>query len=250
MSLIRGIVAIEGIDASGKATQAARLADYLDAQPVSSDGELLRGHTTDAVLRLSFPAYDTPTGKLIADRLKDGWIAVVQECADREAYQKRIAHTNALVLQSLMTVNRFELADAIERASGIQGRYVVLDRYWASGVAYGAADGLDPSYLESLHTRLPKAHHVLIDIPASESFKRRPKREDRYEADRDRLHRARVAYLALFERKGVSLSKTVGNEDVYDVPETFRASASGWVVVNGLGSPDEVQQRIRGALEI
>lgn len=256
------IVCFETIDAGGKQTQAKMLADYIDGQPVSKDGELLRGHTTDAVLRKSFPAYDTPIGKLILAKLKGEWgIVAAREPGRLEEWP---AISDALVLQSLMIANKMELADEIERAYVVEGRTVVLDRYIVSGLAYGMADGLELELMERLHARLPKAHHVLIDIPVEESWKRRPKREDAYEADKERLSRARTNYLNIFKKNGVDMDfwgTGVGGVDSYDghgntrrmheYSSEFRVSPGApYYVVNGIGTPNEVHERIKGVLGI
>jgi len=237
-----GIVAIEGIDASGKATQAKMLADYLDALVSVSSPHLTGFPAIGAplTLRRSFPAYDTPIGALIASKLKGEWVPVVTERVGQFDLDPK---TDALVLQSLMVANKFELADEIERANVVEGRNVVLDRYVVSAYAYGQADGLPLEFLERLHARLPKAHHVLIDIPVEESFARRPKRDDKYEANRGRLAAARVNYLAYFESKGV-------DTPFWSNVKTprFRTSPSGYAIVDGIGFADQVHDRVKAAL--
>ena len=257
------IVALEGIDASGKATQAKMLADYLDARPCAcgapahyvehvdagNPSSKLRCESCGMVgpgpcLRRSFPAYETDLGGLIRAALRGGWAADwAPGYPAPPAARMDSTGLRALVLQSLMVTNRHELADEIEYEHMVKSRSIVLDRYWASAVAYGAADGLDPKWLEGVHSRLPKAHHVLVDIPVEESFRRRPTREDAYEADRGRLERARAAYLALFERKGVDVGMLHGNSPGH-------VSPSGWAIVNGSGPPELVHRAILMVLGI
>jgi dTMP kinase len=243
------IVALEGIDASGKATQARMLADYFDSRivpraPVVA-GQMITpamGDRVAACLRRSFPAYQTDLGALIRDRLLGNWSTDWTPGYPTPPAMRMDANgLRAYVLQCLMTVNRHELADEIEYAVTVEGRSVVLDRYWASAVAYGVADGLDHRWLESVHTRLPKAHHVLIDIPVEESFRRRPVREDVYEADLSRLERARAAYHNLFWSKGVDTTMLSGNAPGH-------VSPSGWATVNGGGSPGSVHRAILAVL--
>ena len=77
----------------------------------------------------------------------------------------------------------------------------MLDRYWASGYAYGTADGIDSDWLLTIHDALPQPDlTVLCDITVEESFRRRPVREDAYEASRERLELARRAYHRLAAR--------------------------------------------------
>ncbi len=240
------IIVLDGIDGCAKSTQAALLADYLDARGGSGDPSYRE------CLRAKFPAYDTSIGKLIASKLRGQWSAL-EAREIPEGWHDRYQHLNALVLQSLMLTNRFEVADEIERAVTVEGRTAVLDRYSLSAFAYGMADGLDLAWLEKVHTRLPKAHTVFIDIPVEESFKRRPKRTDAYEADRGRLEKARANYLHVLQRYGVDTSYWGHEEPAPSFPVekdffNWRTSPSGYYLVNGLGTVDEVQTRIRKAL--
>jgi dTMP kinase len=161
----RMIVAFEGIDACGKQTQVRMLEEYANRNKMAS-------------VAFDFPNYETPTGKKISELL-------ISSDDNRDA----------LVLQSLMTVNRYEMQDTIEDAH-FRGELVILDRYWMSGWVYGQTDGIDPTWLESVHLPLIQPHQwILLDIPVGESFKRRPQREDAYEASRARLEASRRLYL-------------------------------------------------------
>lgn len=243
------VIAIEGIDASGKATQANMLADYLDSL-VPEYSSISR-----PCLRKSFPAYDLPTGKLIASKLKGKWNVTSAAFLDADTGEvigthKQEPYLDALVLQALMVMNKYELADEIAKACVVERRSVVLDRYTVSGLAYGQADGLPVELLERTQSLLPKAHHVLIDIPVHESWARRPKREDKYEANKDRLLNARINYLAIFEKHGVDTSFWTFDEDKQrGLDPHVRTSLAGYYLVNGLGTPEEVHARIIRALE-
>jgi dTMP kinase len=239
------IVAIEGIDGAGKDTQAKMLADYIDDQPRPTLEEAfakkcLRGCLPDPECDLTYPLIR----QMLAGRLR-----LTGDNSAEPRMQSEMAH--GIALQAVMLMNHIEAAARWEQAC-LAGRTVVLSRYWDSAVAYGAADGLDRRWLERCLARLPKAHHVLIDIPVDESFTRRPKRDDVYEASIDRLREARIEYLALYERHGVDAS-VWGHADrceKYLLSSEYRSSASGWSVVNGLGTADQVHARIRAALEL
>lgn len=255
-----GIVALEGIDGSGKSTQAKLLADHLDELDIAEHYIGKGADLRPPCMRQAFPDYSTETGKIIKDALRGGWEAwaganyKIGELPVTEA-RGRVEHDrlNATVLQSLMLANKLELAGEIEYANVVHGQNMVLDRYIASGIAYGAADGLDPEWIEQVHERLPKAHHVLVDIPVEVSFERRPQRTDAYEADKDRLGRARQEYLALFERHGVDMTdwdeeKTMLREAGWTA--SYRSSPSGWAVVNGVGTEEQVHARILAVLSL
>lgn len=185
------IVAVEGGDACGKATQTKLLAERL-------------GGT-----RFSFPDYDTPTGRAIRENLQGEWFCTAKD---------------VLVLQSLMFVNRFEVLPRIREAH--RHGPVVLDRYWISGVVYGAVEGLDPEWISGIHTSLVQPDlWILLDVPVEESFRRRPERRDRLEIDRDHADMIRREYLRLFSR-------------------TDPLTAEAWRIVDGTGSVDTVAERI------
>lgn len=158
------IIAIEGIDACGKETQVALLREYFDARDLKN-------------VVLEFPHYQSSTGRKIKELLL-------------------APERDPLVLQSLMTVNRYESSSLIKQFQATN-HTVILDRYWLSGLIYGQTDGLDRDWLWNVHEDLPQPDlWILLDIPVAESFKRRPHREDAYEASTKRLCEARNLYLA------------------------------------------------------
>lgn len=183
------IIAIESIDAAGKATQARRLADRLGCRV------------------LSFPDYSSPTGRAISEHLKGDWY-VDQHPPDEGGYR------DMLVRQSLMLTNRMEHFDALALASGSDKHHLVLDRYWASGLVYGRVEGLDRSWLELVHRPLPRADAwILLDIPMEESFRRRPQRRDANERDGIKLAAVRAEYLRVWMERGWCVIDGMGSID-------------------------------------
>src|SRR5687768_323773 len=118
------LVAFEGLDQSGKQTQAELLRDRLVAA-----GRLVR--------LLSFPAYETSIGTEIERALR----------GERDY--------GADVMQLLYVANRYEWKPQIERELA-RGTILVCDRYLASSVAYGEAFGLDPAWLIDMQKYLPQ----------------------------------------------------------------------------------------------
>jgi dTMP kinase len=213
------IIAIEGIDAAGKGTQARLLAERLRAR------------------LFSFPDYTTPVGKLIEHRLKWRWAVEVRtELEDPEEQKIRDElwthepEMNALVIQALMTLNRYELAPDIA-ATVAKGQSVVLDRYYMSGIVYGSIDGLDASYIEDNLSRfLPRADlQILIDVPVEVAASRREGR-DLYEKDISGMHLRLEAFRRSWELR------------------SYARSVAGigpiWAVVDGVGSIEDVHRRI------
>ena len=159
------LIAVEGIDQAGKATQAAGLRRCAK--------ELGRRATV-----FRFPDYNTRIGALIGFAL------------DRADYSPG-------VIQMLCAANRLETGGEIQDCMDA-GDIVICDRYVASGLAYGRASGLDAAWLESLQAPMPAADWtILLDVnPATAEERKRDKR-DRYELDRALLTQARQAYLDL-----------------------------------------------------
>jgi dTMP kinase len=162
---MRGLlIAFEGLDQSGKQTQAEGLRDRLvDA------GRLVR--------LLSFPAYDTAIGTELARALR----------GDREY--------GADVMQLLYVANRYEWKSQLERELA-RGTVVICDRYLASSVAYGAAQGLDATWLRDMQKYLPQPDlTILLDIDPAVSARRKTVDRDKYERDLALLERVRRSYL-------------------------------------------------------
>lgn len=157
------LIAFEGLDQSGKQTQAELLREY-----VASEGR--------ACELLSFPDYDTPIGTEIRKAL-DG---------EREYA--------ADVMQLLYVANRYEKRGGIERALDA-GTVLLCDRYLASSVAYGEAQGLDPAWLTDIQRFLPQPDlTILLDIAPETAVERKASGRDRYERDLALLSRVRMSY--------------------------------------------------------
>ncbi len=157
------LIAIEGLDQSGKETQARHLRARL-----GQDGR--KAHP------MSFPDYNTPIGEEIAKALKN----------ERDFGPD--------VMQLLYVANRFEHKPRIELYLNA-GDFVVCDRYRASSVAYGEAHGLDPAWLLEIQKPLPAAAvTVLLDIAPETAVKRKETGRDRYERDLSLLARVRESY--------------------------------------------------------
>jgi dTMP kinase len=157
------LIAFEGLDQSGKQTQAERLVEAL-----TNDGRQVRF--------LSFPDYHTAIGAEIGRALHGE-----QDYAPD-------------VMQLLYIANRYEYRPQIEswlRA----GIIIVCDRYLASSVAYGEAQELDAAWLTTLQKYLPQPSlTVLLDIPPDASLRRKERARDRYERDLALLARVRDSY--------------------------------------------------------
>lgn len=158
------LIAFEGLDQSGKQTQAERLATACRAEGFR-------------VELLSFPDYASPLGVEIERALH----------GDREFAPE--------VMQLLYIANRYEYRRQIEELLQA-GAIVVCDRYMASSIAYGEAQGLDGAWLLETQRFLPRpALTLLLDIAPDTSLGRKRAARDRYERDLALLDRVRASYL-------------------------------------------------------
>jgi dTMP kinase len=187
------LIAFEGLDQSGKQTQAERLAARLHD----------RGHT---VHLLSFPDYETAIGQEIGRALR----------GEREYA--------ADVMQLLYVANRYEHRPAIGRWLA-RGDVVICDRYLASSVAYGEAQGLDPEWLLQIQSHLPQPSlTLLLDISPDASLARKRVARDRYERDLPLLARVRASYLRQAEL--AAWERIDGAEDKDAVTEAVTAKTA------------------------
>jgi len=180
MSRPRGIfIAIEGIDAAGKRTQASILRAWLGS----------KGMTTHA---LSFPAYETTIGKEIRKFL-DGSVDYPQQ-----------------VRAMLYAANRWEKKAELEAVLA-KTDATIVDRYTGSNLAYGVSNGLDLEWLLHLEEGLPEPDLVLLlDASPTKLVPRRGDRKDSYERNIGLQEKARDAYLKLAKRFGWSVINANG----------------------------------------
>ncbi len=72
---------------------------------------------------------------------------------------------------------------------------MICDRYLASSVAYGEAQGLDPHWLLSVQAYLPQPDvTILLDIAPEVAAARKAENRDRFESDLPMLGRVRASY--------------------------------------------------------
>jgi dTMP kinase len=186
------LIAFEGLDQSGKETQARRLLER-----IAQLGRQVRA--------LSFPEYATPIGGELARAL----------AGEREFPPD--------VMQLLYVANRGEFRARLQDWLAA-GDVVICDRYRASSVAYGEAQGLDPEWLGSIQRYLPDAAlTVLLDIAPETAAARKQRGRDRYERDLALLGRVRASYRR-------------------------QAAQPDWITIDGEQSKDQVAAAIEQAV--
>jgi dTMP kinase len=159
------LIVFEGLDQSGKQTQAERLRVEVER----------RGR---ACVVLDFPSYETHIGREIRAGLH----------GEREYGPD--------VMQLLYVANRYEKKPQIEKLLA-GGAIVICDRYLASSVAYGEAQGLDGAWLREIQRYLPLPDlTILLDIAPESAAGRKTRDRDKYERDLSMLSRVRESYRA------------------------------------------------------
>ena len=147
------IIVFEGGDQAGKKTQSILLEKKLKSANIKTK-------------LFSFPDYSTPIGKEI----------------DQYLHGKR--KFSPQVIHCLLAANRWEKADEIKKAQQ-KNSVVIMNRYRESNLVYGLVNGLKLNWLENLDTGLPKSDLVIVlDVPQTESFKRKRLDRDRFEKNR------------------------------------------------------------------
>jgi dTMP kinase len=201
----RGLfVSFEGIDRSGKTTQARLLVDALgdDALPVREPG-------------------GTAVGERVRELLKDPDLTIGP-------------HAEAL----LFAAARAELVAGVVRPALDHGQVVVSDRYVDSSLAYqGAARGLGVEEVARVNDwatgGLVPDLTILLELPPSEAGARATAEDDRFEAEGAGLQeRVRLAYEEIaadarerFRRVDAARSPEQVHADVLKIVQTARAEA-------------------------
>ena len=194
------IIALEGIDQSGKRTQTRLLANELKKKGAK-------------VSTVSFPIYKSPSGRQIL-RFLEG----VQEYP-------------ATALHMLYSLNRWENREQLIKLTQ-NSDLVIADRYYPSNLAYGVSRGLSLEWLQGLDRGLPTASLVIVlEVPVPASFTRKSRGRDAHERDKQLLTKVRRTYGALAKKFGwriVDAARSVDevHEAVWSiVRKTFRLTS-------------------------
>ncbi|EJD07376.1 thymidylate kinase [Fomitiporia mediterranea MF3/22] len=145
-------IVIEGLDRSGKSTQAASLLSRLQQSNIPTK-------------LMKFPDRTTPIGKMI------------------DAYLRSESDIDDRAIHLLFSANRWELVTSIERALN-EGTIIICDRYAFSGVAFSASKGLPFDWCQAPDVGLPAPDLTLfLDISPEKARQRGGYGEERYEKE-------------------------------------------------------------------
>ena len=162
------LIAIEGIDGTGKSTQARRL------------GEWLAANGREVVL--SREPTDGPWGKQLRESAASGRLSATDE------------------LEYFLNDRRQHVTETINPALAA-GKVVILDRYYFSTMAYQGARGFDPADIRRRNEEFAPAPDLLVilDLDVDAAHRRIGCRGDTANAfeQRDNLQRCRDIFLSL-----------------------------------------------------
>ncbi len=196
------LIVLEGMDASGKATQAKLLLGHLEKE----------GKKAELV---SFPRYNFFFGKQIKRYLHG-----------------KLGEADPKLMALLYALDRYDAAPAIE-SSLENGKIVVLDRYSASNIAYQTAR-VKPreqqqffSWIKRVEEPMPKPTiSFFLDVPIALSQKLmdgRTREKDVYEKNTAYLEDVRQIYLKLCRQMGfiridcAKGNKIKGREEIHQL---------------------------------
>ncbi|PSR85771.1 thymidylate kinase-domain-containing protein, partial [Coniella lustricola] len=204
-------IVLEGLDRSGKTTQAELLRERLRREGV-------------VVEAARFPDRTTPTGQIINTYLTSSSSAPLPDQA----------------IHLLFTANRWEAAPQLTSLLNDQHTTVVSDRYYYSGMVYSAAKenpALTLSWARRPEVGLPRPDLVVfLDLDGEEARRRGGWGEERYEK-KEMQERVREVFWVLAGKKK-------GREDESPEDEAFKEEREDLVVVDAGGSVESVAEEV------
>jgi dTMP kinase len=163
------LIAIEGIDGSGKSTQITNVAKNL----------MSLGYK---VASIKFYDPNSSIGQAISEMLKD-------------------KNKEPRVLQLLLEADRFAQQKKLKMLLGSHD-YVLCDRYSVSGLAYGMAEGLSAEWILSMQIGQLDAFTILLDISPNEAIERKGiSATTLYDTDLEFLQKVRANYLSIVDQR-------------------------------------------------
>jgi len=178
------LIVIEGIDGTGKSTQARRLGEWLTA----GGREVV----------LSREPTDGPWGKQLRESAANGRLSAADE------------------LEYFLNDRRQHVVETIGPALAA-GKVVILDRYYFSTMAYQGARGFDPAEIRRRNEEFAPAPDLLVilDLDVDNAHGRIGCRGDTANAfeQRENLERCRAIFLALKDEPFTRVISSDGTVD-------------------------------------
>ena len=207
------LIVIEGTDCSGKETQTKKLVERLKENNIQIEN-------------YSFPAYDTPTGKIVGgpylgkSYICEGWFPEGASNVD-----PKVA---SLYYAADRKYNIGKINELLEK-----GINVILDRYVYSNMAHQGGKILDDEKRVEMYNFIETLEFNLLELPqvdiaiflhmplnCSKILKQgRVEAADQHEKDDDHLRQAEKVYLELADRYNFSTIECGNDERIKTIDE-------------------------------
>ncbi len=211
------IIVIEGTDCSGKETQSKMLLDRLNNEGLNS-------------LYMTFPAYDTPTGKIV------GGSYLGKESIGPCLFPEGAVNVDAKVASLYYAADRLYNKPVIEEK--LNDYNLIIDRYVESNMAHQGSKIMDKEKRLEMYNFLSRLEYDLLKLPRPDItiflympyeqaciLKKNRTELDQHELNPDHLKHAEECYLELSKlhnyikidcvKDGVIRSKEDISEEVY-----------------------------------
>jgi len=208
------LITFEGIDGSGKSTQARLLADYLQEE----------GYDTLLVRE--------PGGTELSERVRS---ILLDSSLNVQPFAELL----------LFSAARAQLVAERIRPALAEGRIVICDRFYDSTTAYqGAGRGVaDPGWLQDFHRRVTgtlvpdRTYLVEVDSETAQARRKEGGEDDRMEAaGRDFYERVARAYARLSEEHPGRFVRLDGRRSIEALHESVQADVAA--VIRDAGTPN------------
>ena len=211
------IIVIEGTDCSGKETQSKMLLERLNQNNIDS-------------VYMTFPAYDTPTGKII------GGSYLGKESIGKCVFPEGAVNVDAKVASLYYAADRLYNKPKIEEI--LNKSNVIIDRYVESNMAHQGGKIKDKNERLKMYEFLRSLEYDLLELPQPDitiflympyqyavELKKNRTELDQHELSEEHLRNAEDCYLELAElhnyikidcvKDGVIRTKEDINDEVY-----------------------------------
>lgn len=172
------IISFEGIDASGKTSQAKILTESLRKAEFK-------------VAYQEFPRVDSPIGSLVK-KVRTGEV----ELSEKAFY-------------GLVELDRQDYMQKVKELASNNTDYLIVERWSLAGIAYGKADGVNVEWVAEVQAGVVLPDIIFVmNIPIQESFNRQPTKKELIKRDSKYLETVRDNYLVCSEilsKEGVTV---------------------------------------------
>ncbi|MCK4385540.1 MAG: dTMP kinase [candidate division Zixibacteria bacterium] len=216
--MARFFITFEGIDFSGKTTQAKKLANYLREKGYSAKGGSAFGREVVLIRE--------PGGERISEKIRK----ILLSEKNRE-----VTHTTELLLY---LASRAQLTQRVILPSLREKKVVICDRYSDSTLAYqGYGRGLNKSMIKNLNqvasSGLSPDLTILLDVPVKVCLKRKAKEKkgkDRLEKEKLEFHqKIRDGYLKIAQKNKKRIKIIDGREDQEKTWQKVKAAVDSFL---------------------